>query len=109
MFFLHFSPISRKCALSGRQVAAGAVSHSSSWTPTAYEPEESLLEAELEEGDPDCLRDEFGRLWVQLASFPGRWYSTGPGRDGDIWWDELGWGSLVPGHGVRLLLPGCSR
>ena len=94
VFFFALFPDFKKKKKSAHS-AAGVVSHSSSWTL-------SLLEAELEEGDPDCWRDEYGRLWVQLVSFPGRWYLTCPGRDGDIFWDEHGWGSFgLVRHGFR--------
>ena len=65
--------------LGAHQMAhAGVAAHSSSWTPAAYEPEESLPEEEEE--DPDRWVDEHRRTWWRSCEVPGRWYHLKPGH-----------------------------
>ena len=83
-------PRVQKSAQSARRWSAGVAAHSSSWTPAAHEPGESLSEEE----DPDRWIDEHGRTWWRSCAVLGRWYVLGTGRDVDIFWDEPGKGSL---------------
>ena len=94
-FCSHFSPISKKvrsraasAEMGSHQMAdAGVAAHSSSSTPAAYELEQSSSSEEEEE---DHWVDEYGRTWIMMAAFPGRWYLLGAGSDGEIWCDEPG-------------------
>ena len=62
--------------------------------PSFPEEEEPVIGGgSEEEEDPDSWRDEFGRLWMRSAHYPGRWYLLGIGLDVDIIWEEPGWGS----------------
>ena len=94
---------SQKSAQSARRSSAGVVAHSSSRTPAACEPEESLSEGQYGWWD-----DEYGRMWIKTAAFPGRWYLMGPAGTGTSSGTSLVRARGVPGerHGVRLLLPG---
>ena len=54
----------------------GLHGHSSSWTPAAYEAEESLSD----ELSDDCWVDQAGGLWMSLVLFPGRECCSVPTR-----------------------------
>ena len=75
----------RKSARSMRRSTAGVIGQSRSWTPAAYELEESSSEEEEEE-DPDTWVDEDGRGWWRLDTALGRWYLVGSNKT--IFWDE---------------------
>ena len=78
-------------------MTAGVVAHSSSWTPPACEPGESLSE---EEEDTDRWVDEYSRTWIKTAAFPGRVLARPRHRQGRL----LGRAPLGLGSGCLFLV-----
>ena len=56
--------------------------------PMVPEVAAPVLEVDSEGEDPDCWRDEFGRLWMRSALNPRNLLGTG--LDVDIIWEEPG-------------------
>ena len=114
-FFFRTFPGVEKSSGSGSQcgaLPAGYFSESSSWTPTAYELQESL--AEENQGDVPWI-DDSGDFWVSSSTVPGRWVLLFDNEE-DIWWDEPGcwwrrrWGRAGRWKGGwRLASPGGRR